>query len=123
MVENDYLRDKGQNKASEEKYFGELYYHVDEKNHIIDLTENGRNEIAPNEPEMFLIPDLGDGIAKIENDGALTAEQKIEKKAELHQIFSERSERLQNISQLLRAYSLYEKDSRICCNRWQSIDC
>jgi preprotein translocase subunit SecA len=37
-VENIYLRDKGQNKASEEKYFGELYYMIDEKNHIIDLT-------------------------------------------------------------------------------------
>jgi preprotein translocase subunit SecA len=109
-VENIYLRDKGQNKASEEKYFGELYFTVDEKNHIIDLTENGRNEIAPNNPEMFLIPDMGDGIARIESDSSLSPEEKIEKKAELHQTFSERSERLQNISQLLRAYSLYEKD-------------
>jgi preprotein translocase subunit SecA len=109
-VENIYLRDKGQNKASEEKYFGELYYMIDEKNHIIDLTETGRNEIAPNEPEMFLIPDMGEEVAKIENDDSLSAEDKIEQKAELHQTFSERSERLQNISQLLRAYSLYEKD-------------
>ena len=109
-VENIYLRDKGQNKASEEKYFGDLYYMVDEKNHIIDLTENGRVEIAPNDPEMFLIPDMGDGIAKIENDSALSPEEKLEQKAELQQVFSERSERLQNLSQLLRAYSLYEKD-------------
>ena len=109
-VENDYLRDKGQNKVSEEHYFGELYYIVDEKSHIIDLTETGRNEIAPNEPEMFLMPDLGEDIAKIENDANLSPEQKLEKKAESHQIFSERSERLQNISQLLRAYTLYEKD-------------
>jgi len=109
-VENIYLRDKGQNKASEEKYFGELYYTIDEKNHVIDLTENGRIEIAPNEPELFLLPDMGDGVAKIENDSSLSPEEKIEKKAELHQTFSERSERLQNISQLLRAYSLYEKD-------------
>jgi len=70
-VENIYLRDKGQNKASEEKYFGELYYTIDEKNHVIDLTETGRTEIAPNDPEMFLIPDMGDGIAKIENDSSL----------------------------------------------------
>jgi preprotein translocase subunit SecA len=109
-VENAYLRDKGQNKSSEEQYFGELYFTIDEKNHIIDLTENGRNELAPNEPELFLIPDMGDGIAKIESDTALSADEKIEKKADLHQVFSERSERLQNISQLLRAYALYEKD-------------
>ena len=44
-VENAYLRDKGQNKASEEKYFGDLYFTIDEKNHIIDLTEKGRTEI------------------------------------------------------------------------------
>jgi len=109
-VENIYLRDKGQNKASEEKYFGELYYTIDEKNHIIDLTETGRIEIAPNEPEMFLIPDMGDEVARIESDSTISPEEKIEKKADLHQTFSERSERLQNISQLLRAYSLYEKD-------------
>jgi preprotein translocase subunit SecA len=109
-VENIYLRDKGQNKASEEKYFGELYYMIDEKNHIIDLTETGRTEIAPNDPEMFLIPDMGEEVAKIENDSSLSDEAKIEKKADLHQTFAERSERLQNISQLLRAYSLYEKD-------------
>jgi preprotein translocase subunit SecA len=109
-VENIYLRDKGQNKASEEKYFGELYYTIDEKNHVIDLTETGRTEIAPNEPELFLIPDMGEGIEKIDSDLSLSPEEKIEKKADLHQTFSERSERLQNISQLLRAYSLYEKD-------------
>ena len=48
---------------------------------------------------MFLIPDLGDEIAKIENDSALNPQDKIEKKAEIHQIYGERSERLQNISQ------------------------
>ncbi len=109
-VENAYLRDKGQNKASEEQYFGDLYFTIDEKNHIIDLTEKGRNDLAPNEPELFLIPDMGEGIAKIDSDTVLSAEDKIEKKADLHQVFSERSERLQNISQLLRAYALYEKD-------------
>ncbi len=110
-VENAYLRDKGQNKASEEKYFGDLYFMIDEKNHIIDLTEKGRNELAPNDPEMFLIPDMGEETAKIENDPDLSDQEKIEKRAEIHRVFAERSERLQNISQLLRAYALYEKDN------------
>jgi len=109
-VENSYLRDKGQNKISEEHYFGELYYTVDEKNHIIDLTEKGRTELSPQEPEMFLIPDMGEEVAKIENNSAWSEQQKFEKKAEVQQIFSDRSERLQNISQLLRAYTLYDKD-------------
>ncbi len=111
IVENDFLREKGQNKVSEEHFFGDLYYTVDEKNHVIDLSEKGRHELAPNEPELFLLPDLGDEIAKIESDHSLSDENKIEKKAEIHQVFGERSERLQNISQLLRAYALYEKDN------------
>ncbi len=109
-VENDYYRDKGQNKTSDEHYFGDLYYIVDEKNHVIDLTENGRISLNPNDPDMFLLPDLGDELAKIENDESLNYEDKLLKKEELHQIYNERSEKLQNISQLLRAYSLYERD-------------
>ncbi|MBN2707541.1 MAG: preprotein translocase subunit SecA [Calditrichaceae bacterium] len=109
-VENDYLRDKGQNKTSDEHYFGELYFMVDERNHVIDLTEKGRENLNPADPEMFLLPDLGTEIAKIEDDASLSYEQKIIKKEELHNLYNERSEKLQNISQLLRAYSLYEKD-------------
>jgi preprotein translocase subunit SecA len=110
-MENAYLRDKGQNKASEEKYFGDLYFMIDEKNHVIDLTEKGRNELAPNDPDMFLIPDMGEETAKLEDDPSLSEQDKTEKRAEMHRIFGERSERLQNISQLLRAYALYEKDN------------
>ena len=110
-AENAYLRDKGQNKASEEKYFGDLFFMIDEKNHVIDLTEKGRNELAPNEPEMFLIPDMGEETAIIDNDPELSDKEKSEKKGEMHRVFAERSERLQNISQLLRAYALYEIDN------------
>ena len=109
-AENNYLRDKGQNKTSDENYFGDLYYLVDEKNHVIDLTEKGRISMNPTDPEMFLLPDLGDEIAKIENDENMPYEDKLLKKEEIHRIFNQRSEQLQNISQLLRAYSLYEKD-------------
>ncbi len=109
-AENDYLRDKGQNKTSDEHYFGDLFYMVDEKNHVIDLTEKGRISMNPTDPEMFLLPDLGDEIAKIENEENLSYEDKLLKKEEIHRLFNHRSEQLQNISQLLRAYSLYEKD-------------
>ena len=108
--ENDYLRDKGQNKASDEQYFGDLYFVVDEKNHIIDLTEKGRESLNPDDPDMFLLPDLGEEIAKIESNPDLTEEERLVKKEEAHSLFNIRSEKLQNILQLLRAYSLYEKD-------------
>ncbi|NOX88863.1 MAG: preprotein translocase subunit SecA [Calditrichaeota bacterium] len=109
-VENDYLRDKAQNKVSDETYFGDLYYIIDEKNHIIDLTEKGREELNPNDPDMFLLPDLGDEIAKIESDPDLSYEEKLIRKEEVHSLYSERSEKIQNIAQLLRAYTLYERD-------------
>lgn len=110
QAETDYLRDKGQNKTSDEHYFGDLYYMIDEKNHIIDLTEKGRQNLNPSDPEMFLLPDLGDEIAKIESDEGLSYEDKLIRKEAIHQLFNERSEKVQNISQLLRAYALYEKD-------------
>ena len=110
QIENDYYRDKGQNKVSDETYFGDLYYIIDEKNHIIDLTEKGREELNPNDPDMFLLPDLGDEIAKIEQDTSLSEEEKLIKKEEVHSLYIDRSDKLQNISQLLRAYTLYEKD-------------
>ncbi|KAA3611284.1 MAG: preprotein translocase subunit SecA [Calditrichaeota bacterium] len=109
-VENDYLRDKGQNKTSDEHYFGDLFYIVDEKSHTIDLTENGRECLNPAEPEMFLLPDMGEEVALIESDSTLDDSQKLAKKDEIYQVINERGEKLQNISQLLRAYSLYEKD-------------
>lgn len=108
--ENDYLRDKGQNKASDEQYFGELYYMIEEKNHIIDLTEKGRESLNPSDPDLFLLPDLGDEMAQIENNNDLSEEERLLRKEEAHTVFNGRSEQLQNISQLLRAYSLYEKD-------------
>jgi preprotein translocase subunit SecA len=109
-IENDYLRDKGQNKTSDEHYFGELYYMVDERNHTIDLTEKGRESLNPSDPEMFLLPDLGSDIAGIENDEQLSSDEKLLKKEEIHTRYNDQSEKLQNISQLLRAYSLYDRD-------------
>ena len=109
-MENDYLRDKGQNKASDESYFGDLFYIIDEKNHVIDLTEQGRESMSPGDPELFLIPDMGEEIARIEQDESLSYEDKLIKKEALHEKFNSRSEQLQNISQLLRAYALYERD-------------
>ncbi len=109
-VDNDYLRDKGQNKTSDEHYFGDLHYIVDEKSHVIDLTEKGRTELSPQDPDMFLIPDVGDEVASIENNPDLDDAQKLQAKEEMYSVLNERSEKVQNVSQLLRAYALYEKD-------------
>ncbi len=107
-VENDYLRDKKMNELDEE-----LYFSIDEKTHVIDLTEKGRDELCKyygGDPDLFILPDLPDEFARIEGDTALTPDQKLALREKVQEQYLERSERIQNISQLLRAYSLYERD-------------
>ncbi len=105
QVENDYMRDKKMHEITEE-----VYYNIEEKTNVIDMTEKGRETLAPNDPEMFILPDLGEELHDIETNEEYTPEQKEKKKEELHRIYGEKSEKLHNISQLLRAYSLFEKD-------------
>ncbi|MBN1153296.1 preprotein translocase subunit SecA [candidate division KSB1 bacterium] len=104
-IENDYLRDKKMNEIDEE-----LYYAIDEKSHTIDLTEIGRQYMAPRDPNMFVLPDLSQELSAIDSDATLTDEQKQELRNKVHLEYGEKSEKLHNISQLLRAYSLFEKD-------------
>ncbi len=91
----------------------ELYYAIEERQNQIDLTEKGREELALGSREgkdFFVIPDLGTEISKIENDKSLTIEEKIKKKDELYHLYSERSDVIHTINQLLKAYTLFEKD-------------
>ncbi len=104
-VENDYLRDKKLHEIDEE-----LYYAIDEKAHTIDLSDMGRDALSPQELEMFVIPDLSEKLHELEIDESLPDDQKLTRKAQFQQEYHEKSERLHNISQLLRAYSLFEKD-------------
>jgi preprotein translocase subunit SecA len=109
MVENEFLRD---NARRMHEVDDELYYSIDERFHQIDLTEKGRALITDDnqDHDFFVLPDVGTELAKIENDPTLTPAQKQEKKDELYRVFAEKSERIHNVSQLLRAYSLYERD-------------
>ncbi len=90
----------------------ELYFIIDEKNHVTDLTEKGREFLAPSttEKDFFVLPDLGTEIAAIENNESLTESEKEAKKEELYKVYSEKSDRLHTVHQLLKAYALYEKD-------------
>jgi preprotein translocase SecA subunit len=104
-VESDYMRDKKLNVLDEE-----LYFSIEEKAHTIDLTEKGREALSPGNPEMFVLPDLATKLSEIEGAEDLAESTKERKKDEIHTDYAEKSERLHNISQLLRAYSLFEKD-------------
>ena len=110
-VESDFLRDKRMPEIDDE-----LYFAIDEKHHTIDLTEKGREFLSPNEPEMFTLPDLGEKIHEINQDDELPVPQKEELKAKLQQEYADKSDRVHSISQLLRAYSLYERDVEYVVN-------
>lgn len=105
-VENDYLRDKKMSEIDEV-----LYFAIDEKAHTIDLTDIGRDALSPNEPELFVLPDLSEKLHAIESNDEISNEERLKLKSELQQEYSDKSESLHNISQLLRAYSLFEKDA------------
>lgn len=90
----------------------ELYFVVEEKSHVTDLTEKGREFLAPSaqERDFFVLPDLGTEDAHIENNAELTPEQKEIEREKIYKIYSERSDRLHTVEQLLKAYALYDKD-------------
>lgn len=104
-----YLRDNAKEMPFVDE---ELYFVIDEKSHVTDLTEKGRELLAPSslEKDFFTLPDLGAEVAEIENNESLSDEEKALKKDELASDYSERSERLHIVHQLLKAYALYEKD-------------
>ena len=87
-----------------------LYFTIDEKTHEADLTEQGRRAISPDDPEGFVVPDLLGELHKIEVNEELSASEKIAAKEAFQESFAEKSERLHDLSQLLKAYCLFEKD-------------
>jgi len=105
QVETDYLRDRKLQEIDEE-----LFYTIDESGHSAEMTEKGRVLISGSNPEFFVVPDLAETIGEIDKDEEMAPEEKALKKEEAHRVYAERSERIHSVSQLLRAYSLFEKD-------------
>ncbi len=109
-TEMEFLREKAKNMHIIDD---ELYFVIDEKNNTIDLTEKGREELAKGsgmEKNFFILPDLGTEISKLENDESVSPEEKIRQKDILYHNYSESSDRIHTIHQLLKAYTLFEKD-------------
>lgn len=104
-VESDHMRDKRLHEVDDD-----LYFSIDEKSQVTDLTEKGRQAISPDNPDMFVIPDLGEMLHEIERNDSLSSLEQRQEAEKARILHSDRSEQIHNISQLLRAYSLYEKD-------------
>ncbi|MBN8709807.1 MAG: preprotein translocase subunit SecA [Verrucomicrobia bacterium 61-8] len=88
----------------------ELYFTIEERQHDADLTQLGRDFLNPDDPDAFVLPDLLTEFADIDNDAKLTGPEKVQKKAQRQQYCDNQAERIHNISQLLKAYCLYERD-------------
>ena len=106
-TENFYMQDNNREMPKVDK---ELYYVIDEKNNQIELTDKGIEFLSgKDDPDFFIMPEIGIEISKIENKG-LSKEDEAKEKDELYRDFSIKSERIHTINQLLKAYALFEKD-------------
>ncbi len=88
----------------------ELFFTIDERQHQADLTEKGRVFLRPDNPDAFMMPDVATGYMEIDKDTTLEPAQKEAAKLKLQELQEQVSEDIHAISQLLRAYSLYERD-------------
>ncbi|MVN78232.1 preprotein translocase subunit SecA [Hymenobacter sp. HMF4947] len=110
-VENFYMQDNSRQMPEADK---PLFFTIDEKNNQIELTEKGIDLITAQgeDPHLFIMPDIGVEIANIEKADALTAEEKLQQKEQLMSDYQEKSERVHTVNQLLKAYTLFEKDDQ-----------
>ncbi len=88
----------------------ELYFCLDEKTHDADLMEKGRELISPGHPEDFVLPDIGTEFVNIDEDETLTEREREARKTMLMRKLDETGARLHTTSQLLKAYTIYERD-------------
>jgi preprotein translocase subunit SecA len=88
----------------------ELFFTMDDKSHDADLTEMGRRQLDPDDPDGFVLPDLASIFSDIDGDESLSDEDKTKRKHEIEQSMDQQGIRLHSIGQLLKAYCLYEKD-------------
>ena len=103
-MEGVLLREKRTHELDED-----LLFSMDEKERSVSLSETGRKTLSPDDPDFFLLTDIGDEIAEIEMMDA-PEDEKVELKRQAYHEHSRKAEALHNIDQLLRAFQLYEKD-------------
>lgn len=108
-TENHYMQEQSKNMHLVD---AELYFTIDEKNRIVELTEKGAEYLAEgeNDPNFFVMPDLGSKMQELEDNKELPDEERRERRNDLITEFTVKSQRLHSINQLLKAYTLFEKD-------------
>jgi len=107
-AENYYLADQQRHMHIVDE---ELLFHIDEKNKSVDLTDKGINMLtkAGEDPEFFVLPDISIRLNEIETSD-ITPEEKLHQKENLLNEYSQKADRIHSVQQLLKAYSLFDKD-------------
>ncbi len=107
-TENHYMAD---NNREMPKVDEELFFTIEEKNNAIELTDKGILHLSSdhNDPDFFIMPDLSTEIGKLDEEG-LSPEDITAKKEEIYRDYGVKSERIHTMNQLLKAYTLFEKD-------------
>ncbi len=109
-TENHYLQD---NKKEMPNADAPLYFVIDEKDNSVELTEKGIDLITGEgeDPKFFIMPEIGTELNKIEKDPSIADSTKLQKKDELIRDYNTKSQRIHSVNQLLKAYTLFEKDT------------
>ena len=108
-TENYYLADQQKEMPKVDE---ELFFHIDEKNNQVDLTDKGINLITQSgeDTEFFILPDIATKLAEIAKS-ELSAEEKLQSKETLLNDYSLKADRIHTVQQLLKAYTLFDKDT------------
>jgi preprotein translocase subunit SecA len=101
---------KDQKKVDLYREKEELIFAMDEKSHEADLTEKGRSYISPQDPDAFVLPDLNTQLHDVDAGSEPDARKRLETKAKMQADFEAKAQKIHAISQLLKAYSLYQLD-------------
>ncbi|MBX6362809.1 MAG: preprotein translocase subunit SecA [Gemmatimonadetes bacterium] len=106
-TEANFMRDKRLQDVDEL-----LYFAMDEKGHSVHLSDKGLEELSPGDPQAFVVPDLSEAVGRLERDPDLSVDEKRNRIQALEREYAEKSGRIHAIHQLLKAYSLYNRDEQ-----------
>ncbi|UCF21388.1 MAG: preprotein translocase subunit SecA [Gemmatimonadota bacterium] len=115
-VEADYMREKRLHELEEA-----LLYSMDEKGHQVHLTDQGLDVLSPNDHEAFVVPDLSEVFHKIEKNESFSPDEKRQQITQAERLYAEKSEKIHIIHQLLKAYTLFERDTDYVVENGQVI--
>jgi len=106
-VEADYMREKRLFEIDEL-----LLFAMDEKGHAVHLSDAGLDELSPGDPDAFVVPDLSESVGAVQEDESLSVDARRETMSRLEAEYAAKSEKIHVIHQLLKAYTLFQKDEK-----------